>query len=379
MFKYVFKRTWLKLLVGAADVFGSIIFAPIFFLRRVLAGKKPVKKIIVLRLDQTGDCVQAIPFFSELRKQYPEAFITAAVLKGNAFLFKENSGINSVMAADSSWFLNDKNAGLKWAAGLFSEIRSGNYDLGFDLRGDIRNIALLFFSGVKKIKGYGCAGGGFMLDEKAIYDREMHEMDKNLRLLGKPALEPPIRLSFPESGMSEAQRLINEHKAAGKFTVVMHPFAGTPAKQWGLEKFKELCARIAALKGDAVIFITGGPQDAQAAEGFVTPGGSVFNMTGVKFATTISLIKKGDLFIGNDSSLQYFAAYQGVKTCVIYGHTSNNARWAPKVETEKIVKLSKPVGCGPCESRSCARGKHECMDIITVDDVFDAVKAWIPG
>jgi ADP-heptose:LPS heptosyltransferase len=44
---------------------------------------------------------------------------------------------------------------------------------------------------------------------------------------------------------------------------------------------------------------------------------------------------------------------------------------------ENIISFSKPVACGPCEKRSCVMEKHECMDIITVEEVFDAVKAWI--
>ena len=161
-----------------------------------------------------------------------------------------------------------------------------------------------------------------------------------------------------------------------KFIITMHPFAGTAAKQWGLDKFRELASKILGAKKNAVIFITGGPQDRIYADQFGF-GERTFNAIGLKFAPTISLLKRCGMFIGNDSSLQYFAAYQGVKTCVIYGYTLNPMRWKPKVDPANIEVFSKPAGCGPCELPECVRKTHECMDMITVDEVYRAVEKWL--
>jgi ADP-heptose:LPS heptosyltransferase len=374
MFNYVFRKKRLKLLIGAVDLLGSIVFAPFGFLRKAAPVTDP-ENIVVLRLDQTGDCVQALPFFEHLKIKYPGAKVTAAVLEGNAFLFRENGDVDNVITPGSSWFVKGKNTGFDPVKKLSGEIKAGRYDLGFDLRGDIRNIALLYFSGVKRIIGYGCAGGGFMLDEEKPYDREMHEMDKNLRLIDEGPLAPPASVKFPESGQKEAEEFIRNSGAGKKLRVIMHPFAGTPSKRWGYKNYRKLADMILELNKEACVIIVGGPVDKGQWMEFERE--RVINAIGMNREASICIIRSGHVFIGSDSFPQYVAAYSGLKSCIIAGYTSNYDRWRPKTCPEKLAVFTKPVDCGPCELGVCSQPTHNCMDAISVGEVFNKIKGWI--
>jgi len=220
-----------------------------------------------------------------------------------------------------------------------------------------------------------CGGkrGGFLLDCKKEYDREEHEIDKNLKLIDEKA-EGPIRMDFfvPEEEELKARSLMQE----GETRIVIHPFAGTKAKLWSYAKYATLIARICEGRENVRIYVAGATKE-RALEKHFAFGKKVVNAIGLDFFATIELIRRSDIFIGNDSSLQYIAAYSGLKTCVIYGYTANHLRWKPKVDEKNLEIFSKPVLCGPCELPVCNQKQHECMDIITVDEVHERIRKWL--
>jgi ADP-heptose:LPS heptosyltransferase len=376
--KYVFKKNSLKLLIGAIDIMGFIIFAPFMFFKRMSGKKQEPKKILVVRLDQTGDVIQALPFFAALRKKYPAAHIAALVTKNNEFLLAGGKYADRVFTLDTSWFYKNRKTHLAGVFKLAGEIKKLGFDLGFDLRGDMRNIFFLFLAGAGRICGYSCAGGGFLLDMEKPYDREEHEIDKNLKLIdaAPPAI---VNIDFPAAAGDDefVAGLLKETGTAGMDRIMIHPFAGGPSRLWGFDKYRQLVDRILETGKNTAVFITGGPEDEKFRNEFRF-GPRIIDAIGVKFMPTIALMKKCGLFIGNDSSLQYFAAYSGVKTCVIYGYILNFKRWAPRVKSGNFIAFTRPVPCGPCEKAVCDnKGGHECMELITVDEVFNGIKKWI--
>jgi ADP-heptose:LPS heptosyltransferase len=373
--KYVFKKKKLTLLVGTADIAGSIVFWPVMIIRKLLNAGKIPKNILVVRLDQTGDCIQAIPFLKSLRFKHPNARISLLVLKNNEFLFISNPAVNSVLTVDSSWFTKTGPDFIKKFFNITSVIKAGGFDMAFDLRGDLRTIAALFFGGVKKISGYGCAGGGFLLDETREYDRELHEMDKNLRLLDEKEISGPVAIDFSQPGEKKAVEFIKTVNADKSIRIIVHPFAGASSKLWGMEKYRLLVEKIFEYNGKAVVFITGGPADAGQWQFF--NGTGAINAIAMPIDVSMALIGKCSIFIGSDSFAQYTAAYSGLNTCVISGYTSNYERWKPKIESKKLRIFHKPVECGPCELAVCNQSSHKCMDIITVDEVFESIKNWL--
>jgi heptosyltransferase-2 len=371
--KYVFKKRWMRASMALIDTAGALLYAPFKFFRR-----KPgrISRIAVLRLDLPGDMVQALVFFASLRKKYPEARITAVCSKTSRFMLEGNADIDSVIAAETGNFYAGRGfaPGIFW--GLARSIRKLDPDIAFDLKSDIRSLFLLKAAGARWIISHKSGGGGFWCDSSAgDMMEDEHEIDRNLRLLGEaPVEKADIKFPTSDADDSEASRIT---AGAGEKKIIIHPFAGHTSRLWGFGRYNELIKRILASSPGATIFITGGPGDIEHAGKF-SFGGRVINVIGLKFPPTIALIKKCDVFIGNDSSLQYFAAYSGVRTCVIYGYVAKYSHWLPKTGSpEKMKVLSIPVPCGPCELKVCNQKSHFCMDMIGVDSVADSLKEWI--
>ncbi|HDQ26784.1 MAG TPA: lipopolysaccharide heptosyltransferase family protein [bacterium] len=374
MRKYVFKKRWKRVLAAVFDAAGVFLYAPF-----KLFGKKPgsADKILVARLDQAGDMVQALPFLDALRRKYPGARITVFCARETEFLARSSPAVDETISFESSWFYPEKRFSLKEAASVLKKMRREKYGFAFDLRGDARNIFFLKLAGASRITGYGCAGGGFFLDGEKEYDREEHEIDKNLKLIGEKAPDV-MRMNF-HTGEKEREEAAKFLEGAGKKRIVIHPFTRARSKMWGINKFGVLAGMIADAAKDAAIFIIGGREDGAGATAFEKIKNVRVCAGKTGFGASVEIIKQSSVFVGCDSGPQYFAAYSGVKTCVIYGYTSNSARWRPKVEAENFIGITAPVDCGPCELDECAQSSHRCMEMITPEAVFGKIEPWLKG
>jgi ADP-heptose:LPS heptosyltransferase len=86
-----------------------------------------------------------------LRERYPDAHIDVLVRPGCAALFESNSDASRVLTYDSPRFPQKKGsrgAGLFRTLALIHRLRSQQYDIAIDARGDDIARLLLFFSRV---------------------------------------------------------------------------------------------------------------------------------------------------------------------------------------------------------------------------------------
>ena len=126
MVNYVFKKKYLKVLMGAVELFGYLVIAPIIFIRGLFLKKEQPRAIVVLRLDQIGDMIQALPFFDALKKKYPQSVVHAVCVKDCAFLLENNKNIDFVHIMSSSWFYPERKTNLlcTFSKSLESEVRT---------------------------------------------------------------------------------------------------------------------------------------------------------------------------------------------------------------------------------------------------------------
>jgi len=122
----------------------------------------------------------------------------------------------------------------------------------------------------------------------------------------------------------------------GDFAVI-HPFSGSPRKNWPMEKFQELAVRIAM-----PVRWSAGPEE---------------NLEGaVRIANLYELagwLRSARVYIGNDSGITHLAAAAGAPVVAIFGPT-DPAVWAPRGDRVRLVA-----------------GK---LDEISVGQVLDAVQ-----
>jgi len=99
-------------------------------------------------------------------------------------------------------------------------------------------------------------------------------------------------------------------------TVVIHPFSGSPRKNWPLPSFLKLAERLTCR-----VEWTAGPEEELPVE-----------LRPVRFTNLLDLanwLSGARLYVGNDAGISHLAAASGVQTVALFGPT-NPQLWAPR-------------------------------------------------
>ena len=246
---YPFKSFWKRWLARAFDAVGGMLFFP-FRLSRKPLDLTAVTRILVIRLDHIGDVVMSRPAIRALHKKFPHAAIDLIVTDDIAPLFEDSKEIRTVIAAKHSWFNRKASFDQKWNEfwRLIKILKPNLYDVGIDLRGDLRNILILRLAGIKRTIGYGITGGGFLLNEAVPHDASRHQVRLNLDLLGSFHIAQDNKLLPFEYSPEKSRKFWQKIQTLPPTTllprVAIHMGSGYPSKRWPFENFKALIQKI---------------------------------------------------------------------------------------------------------------------------------------
>jgi lipopolysaccharide heptosyltransferase II len=344
--------------------------------------KKPldlaaVRRILVIRLDHIGDVVMSRPAIRALHKKFPHAAIDLLVTEDIAPLFEHSKEIRTVITAKHGWFSRKASFAQKWAEfwHLLDTLKTGAYDVGIDLRGDLRNILLMVFAGAHHTIGYGIAGGGFLLGEEIPYDTAQHQVWLNLNLLSPFHVAQDNKLLPFEYSSEKTQKFWKKIEALPPTTllprIAIHMGSGYPSKRWPFENFRALIQEIDR-KALAQIVLIGTAAEKDATPDLKWSSERIIDLRGkTTLADLPILLDVCDIFIGNDSGPAHIAAAQGLEILLLVSGTNDIRLWYPW--TERLRLLQHEVPCSPCGAEICPVEGHPCVEAITVDQVLNAL------
>ena len=90
----------------------------------------------------------------------------------------------------------------------------------------------------------------------------------------------------------------------------------------------------------------------------------------LKLSEVAVLAGRSRLWVGNSNGLSHVAVAGGARTVQIHGPTTSTPWTHPNSAKHEAVQ--RVQGCVKCESNTCRQGTHECMKLLTTDDVFAA-------
>lgn len=384
--RYPFKSLWKRLLAGCFDAIGRTLCFPLRSSQKPL-DLADIRHILVIRLDHIGDVVMSRPAIRALHKKFPQASIDLLVTEDIAPLFEHSKEIRTVIAAKHGWFNRKASFVQKWSefwrlAGMLrgqpvapeSSPKTAVYDVGIDLRGDLRNILLMRTAGVRHTIGYGIAGGGFLLSEEIPYDATQHQVRLNLNLLNSFHVAQDNKLLPFEYSPEKAREFWRNTETLPHTTllprIVIHMGSGYPSKRWPFENFKALIQQIDR-EALAQIVLIGTEAEKDAAPDLKLNSVRLLDLRGRTALRNLPvLLDVCDIFIGNDSGPAHIAAAQGLEVILLVSGTNDIRLWHPW--TDRLILLQREVPCSPCELGICPVEGHPCVEGITVDQAFDA-------
>ena len=342
-------------------------------------------KILLIRLSSIGDIVLATSVLKPLRKRFPESEISMMVLSPFLPLLQGNPYLSRIIPFEAGQtFLSDLLNLIQFILAL----RRENFTLVIDLHRNFRStLLMLFCRGEKKI-GYS----------KEVWKRRAmvffkkrwkgtHTVEKYLKVLEPLGIstnhaEPTIHLSMEERSWAEnfLNSKFTNHQLPITNLVGMVPGARWATKRWNPSGFAALGDRLAKeLK--ARVILLGDSQDIEVARMVAeSMKEEVRNFVGkTTLRELAALLEQCHLVLTNDSGPLHIASALGKPVVVLFGPTVEEFGFTPYggEQTSLSVTLSKDLPCRPCSlhgSERCPLGHHNCMNLITPDEVFHAAK-----
>jgi len=358
-----------------------------------------VKRVLVVRVDEIGDVVMTSPFLRELRQLIPQAHITLVVKPAVYNLVELCSYVDEVLTYD--WQTGDprtRNLRLHWRAlKLFWKYYwKDRFDLAILPRWDAdRHYAtfVTYFSGAPSRVGY--SENVNTLKQKLNHSLDLllthpindpvqkHEVEHNLdvvRFLGGQIQDDKLELWTDERDETWANAfLIEKGIKKDDFLIALSPGTRQPRKEWPVDRFAELSAWLQQ-EYQAKILVLGAKEEESLGNKLVKRLGSfVINALGrTTLRQTTALLKRCQLFVGNDTGPMHLAGALGVPVVAVFCHpeggsdsSSNSpARFGPWQSPCVIVQPKNSTL--PCMEECSAEEPH-CILGVTVEQVKNAL------
>lgn len=332
---------------------------------------KIFQKILVLQTAFPGDVVLTIPLARAAKQLFPEMSIHFLVTPESGVLLKNHPDIDRV------WFFDkrgqDKHFGslLKLAKRLKDE----SFELVLVPHRSIRSALLVWLAGIPRRIGFNRSTGAFLLTDVVRYPADIHEIERNLKLLEmlgwqgespKPELYPG-----PEEKMS-VENFLREHGIRpDEILVAAAPGSVWPTKRWLVERFAEV-ARILWQKKHVRTVLIGGPSDRDLAETITRLSSEAIINAIDRFSLlgSAELIRRCRVILTNDSAPLHLAVGVDTPVVAIFGPTLPRFGFTPFGSRHTIIE--KEVVCRPCGihgGRRCPKGHFQCMKAISSEEV----------
>jgi len=259
------------------------------------------------------------------------------------------------------------------------ELRSRRYDLVVDLTDSDRSAALSWVTGAPVRVGYNSEGRwrGCLYTQIVEADRfGMHQVRYHLKAteaLGLTGPPPDPMLVVTTDARLSAERLFKEAGLdLSRPFVCLHPGARWWFKSWPPERFAALADLIQTETSAQTLFL--GDEQERVAAGRIahsmkTPFRSLVGRTGLQELAAV--LARAVLHVGNDNGPMHMAAALRVPVIGLFG-PSDPAVWGPWGTGHRTFYNG--LDCRACFHPDCVRGEQNCMRLITLDEVWDAVR-----
>lgn len=307
--------------------------------------------ILVVRLGAMGDIIHTLPAVAGLRARFPSMPLTWVVESRWTPLIEGNPNVTRVLP-----LVRGTVRGLLVS---IRRLRMHPYETVLDFQGLLKSAIVAKLSGARRIVGFAreecrepLASAFYSIRVRAS---SSHVVDKNLELASAlGALRPVNHFVLPE-GKPEG-RLPDEP------FVLCCPLAGWKAKQWPLERYRDLARRLLA-ECKLPLVLNGPPAAAPVLSRVPEALVHLSGLEGLIYAT-----RRAHAVLGLDSGPLHLAAALGKPGVAIFGPT-DPARNGPYGESITVLRA-------PQAATTYKRHDeyHPAMLAVGVDAVMEAMR-----
>lgn len=353
---------------------------------------KDVQQILFIRLSAIGDIVMASGLPSSIKQSYSHngkaVELTWLVEAPYEALVSNHPYVDHVITWPKSEWRALLKARKYWA--LFNaikafrkQLREKNFTVAIEGQGLLKSAFFAYLSGASQRIGFKSKENSQRLLTLALNKPASQQISSEYRHLAKTlhslcSAEDHDSMSYEmciRSSNVAMQSAISKtsHLGLTQPFIVIAPFTTRPQKHWPSKHWQTLIRKIRK-HSNLPIAILGGPRDAAQAEALTFECNGVISLAGkISLEESVSVLSLCYAFVGVDTGLTHLATSYKKPTVAIFGSTR------PYTVTDNAYThvLFEDMACAPCKRKPTCDGHFDCMTLVTPEQVFNQLKAYI--
>ncbi|PID72782.1 MAG: ADP-heptose--LPS heptosyltransferase [Desulfobulbus propionicus] len=348
------------------------------------------KRILIIKQSSLGDVIHTLPVAHAIKRTYPSCHIGWVVEQGYAELLENDPAIDTVYPihipatsdplAKKSVYWDAFLATIRTLLQLRKACKRIPYDISLDLHASFRSGVLAVMNPGGRRVGFKNAkelNTFFQHQHVRVADDVQHALEKNIAFtdfLSCPVQEADFHIFISPEARDGAALFLRQHKIGEMQPVAyMNPTARWETKFWDVKRWAVLADQLIN-SGVGVVF--GGsrndlPYIASITDHMVHK--PVVAAGKQSLVQAVALIKAASVYVGLDTGPMHIAAMAKTPVVALFGPTHPERVGPYKVE-HRVLQAGN-LDCLCCRRRSCTH--MSCMKAITVDQVYEAVTAFV--
>ena len=332
-------------------------------------------KILIIQTAFIGDVIFTTPLIRELKRRWPDSQLTVMVAPRGEFVVRNNPHVDDIIILDKrgehrSWKgLNKK----------IQEIQADKFDLVIAPHRSWRSAYIAWKSGGKRKVGFRKGLGRWIYSPSVPYSikRESRYVERKLNLIREMGINPnssDVEMFVDDNDRQEVAQILDSERIKNKPLAALNPGSQWATKQWPVEYYLELGARLGKELGLQVVLL-GSPAEKGMLdwlEQHMEP--KPLNRAGESLGMAAAWLERCDVYVGGDTGPTYMAVAVGTKHVIaLYGPTPENVF---DFRDSDAVMFKEGLRCRPCSPhgpRVCPIGTLECQTGIWVGGVFNII------
>lgn len=303
------------------------------------------EKILVIQTAFPGDAILTLPFIQKLKELYNNSTIDVICIPATEEIFSASPSINKVTVLDKRNSHRSIISVIKFSLRLKKE----NYTKVYSPHRSFRSSLIVFLSGIKESTGFNISSMSPVYKNKIIYQKDIHEVQRNLQLLGNQKQIKNWRI-IPEIkvDIKSIQKIDDYLKQFGNKKLA----AIAPGSVWKTKIYPEdyYCEIIKFLhsKNFEVVLI-GGKTDLEICERILSKFEKGVAVSADKFSIveSIELLRNCEILICNDSAPTHMAMCADIPIVTIYCSTIPSFGFYPYNKKSSFISFDE-LDCKPC-------------------------------
>lgn len=329
------------------------------------------RNILVMRLDNIGDVIMTSPALRAIKQNLPECRITLMASPGGAQAATLLPWVDKVLPWRVLWQdlgHLDFDPAREWE--LVRTLRDRNFDAA---------IIFTSFSQSPHPAGFLCCvagiplrlgeskemGSGVLTTEVAAAADEIHQVERNLRLLesaGFTVGDRSLSIQISTAAQQEATQALAQHGIGAAIPyLLLNPWTTCQSRNYDTQRFA-VAARQLALDTNWPIVVTGVPKDRDRSASLLEAlSPHAIDLIGTTTLPQLAaLIANARLVLTNNTSTMHLADATRTPSVVMFAGTEYESQWRPRNGSSRLLRRSTP--CSPCYAFICPY-HLECLDI----------------